>query len=226
MDGKVIPRRENYAGVQRYVARAGMAIGAWTLLTTALIWGGPEVSRTELSPAAARELESKIQILSGGSSADATSYQPIVITDGEANSYLKYHIQQLFPPGVHNPEVHIAPARVFASANVDFDEFSRATSSASNWGPKVLAAMFKGKQRVAAAGRLETQKGQGKVKIETVVVGTTTVPDWLVDFVLENYIQPRYKLDLSKPFELPDHVTSIELRSGQATFIRSPNKAR
>jgi len=84
--------------------------------------------------------------------------------------------------------------------------------------------MFKGPQRVAVSSRMVTQNGQANVKIESVVVGTTTVPDWLVDLLLENYLQPRYTFDLSKPIALPDHVIRVELDNGEATFVRGPDK--
>jgi hypothetical protein len=41
---------------------------------------------------------------------------------------------------------------------------------------------------------------------------------------LQSYLEKSYKLDLSKPFPLPDHVTRIDLSTGQATFVRSPAK--
>lgn len=178
----------------------------------------------QTSPAAARLLESKIRVLSGRQPEVLTSFQPIVITEGEANAYLKYYAQELLPPGVRDPAIRITRERVSGAADVDFAELSRTSSKPDEWGPKVLAAMFKGKQRVMAVGKLDTYNGRGVVKIEKVSVGATAMPDWLVDFVLENYLQPRYKFDLSKPFVLPDHITRIELGSGQATFFRSPNK--
>jgi hypothetical protein len=197
-----------------------------SLLVPALfLWAGSDsvdTARTSLD--AARSLESKIRLLSGSEIEAARPFQPIVITESEANAYLKDHGREFLPPGVHDPALRITPERVLAAAVVDFEEFSRANNNPGDWGPKVLAAMFKGKQKVTAAGKLETQNGQGKVKIETVNIGTFAVPDWLVDFVLENYLQPRYGLDLSKPFVLPDHVTRIELGLGQATFFRSPEK--
>jgi hypothetical protein len=187
------------------------------------LWAGSDsvdTSRTTLN--APQTLDTKIRILSGSEVETGRPFQPIVITDSEANTYFKDHAREFLPPGVHDLAVRITPERVFGAAVVDFEEFSRAYNNPHDWGPKVLAAMFKGKQKVTAAGKLETQNGQGKVKIETVNVGTFNVPDWLVDFFLENYLQPRYKIDLSKPFVLPDHVTRIELGLGQATFFRSP----
>jgi len=200
---------------------------AFCLLPALFLWAasGPvDTSRTSLNPA--QTLDSKIRILSGSEVETGKPYQPIVITDSEANAYFKDHAGEFLPPGVHDVAVRITPERVFGAAVVDFEEFSRSYNNPNDWGPKVLAAMFKGKQKVSAAGKLETQNGQGKVKIETVNVGTFVVPDWLIDFLMENYLQPRYKMDLSKPFVLPDHVTRIELGLGQATFIRSAEKQK
>lgn len=160
--------------------------------------------------------------MSGEETQTPDSNQPIVITDAEANSYLKYYMHAFIPPGLSDPTIRITPERIFGSAEVDFDEFSKASSTSSDWGPKVLAAIFRGKQKVSAAGKLQTQNGHGTVKIETVVVGTTSIPDWLVEFVVENYLQPRYNFDLSKPFALPDHVSHIELGAGRAAFFRAP----
>ncbi len=182
----------------------------------------PDAVSAEISPAAARALESKLQILSGTQPSDLS--KPVVITEGEANSYLRYHTGEFFPPGVSDPTIKILPGGVYGAADVDFQEFSRSNPSSTDWGPKVLAAMFKGKQRVAAVGSLATGNGQGTVKIESVSIGTTKIPDWLVDYIVQNYLQPRYHFDLSKPFPLPDHVTRIELSHGQAAFLRSPQK--
>lgn len=183
-----------------------------------------DTSQPQSPVAAAQALESKMRVLSEPESAGPKSFQPIVVTENEVNAYLKYHGPEFLPAGVRDPTIRITPDRVFGSANVDFGEFSRTARNPADWGPKVLAAMFKGSQRVGVSGRMETQNGQAKVKIESLVVGTTTVPDWLVDFLLENYLQPRYKFDLSKPIALPDHVLRVELGSGEATFVRSPDK--
>jgi len=197
------------------------------LLASALLLCVPSDSadRTRSSPDSGLSFESKIRILSGIEKESARSVRDIVISDSEANMYLKDHGREFLPPGVHDPSVRITPDRVFAAAVVNFEELSRANPNTRDWGPKVLAAMFKGAQKVNAAGKLQAQNGQGRVQIETLNIGSTAVPDWLVDFILENYLQPRYGLDLSKPFVLPDHVTRIELGLGHATFYRNPAPA-
>lgn len=187
--------------------------------------GVSDPAQQQIPPAAVQSMESKIRALADPGPAGVKSLPPIVVKEDEANAYLKYHGREFLPPGVRDPAVHITRERVFGSAMIDFSEMARtASANPGDWGPRVLAAMFKGPQRIAAAGRVESQNGQAKVKIETVVVGTSTIPPWLVDFMLDNYVGPRYKLDLSKPIPLTNHIVRIELGTGRATFIRSPGK--
>jgi len=166
-------------------------------------------------------MESKIRILSDP--APPKSIQPVVVTENEVNAYFKLHGQEILPAGVRDPAIQFTTDRVSGQATVDFAEFSRTATNPRDLGTMVLAGMFKVPQRVAVSCRVEAQNGQAKIKIESVAVGATTVPDGLVVLLLENYLQPRYKFDLSKPLALPNHVTRIELSSGEATFVRSPD---
>ena len=205
-------------------ARAAPA-GLLALLMLAGMNGAGNAAGAESTEAAAQALATKLRVLETDAGRPTkSSSRPIVITDFEANSYLQVHGREFLPPGVANPAVHIQPEHVTGLADVDFDKFSSAYPNPNDLGPKILAAVFKGKQRVTVAGKLQSGNGLAKVQIETVTVGNMTLPSWLVDFVLENYLQPRYKFDLSKPLTLPDHVTQIVLGSGQATFLRSANK--
>jgi len=176
--------------------------------------------------AAASSLEEKIQVLSDTTARPGARYDPVVLSDAEANTYLRDHAREFLPPGVQNPELRIASDHVTGTAEVDFNQLNQGQPSSKDWTSSILASVFKGKQRVSAEGKLETSNGQGKVTVENVAVGSTSIPDWLVQILLQNYVQDRYKVDLSKPFTLPDHVTHIELASGRATFVRSADKKR
>lgn len=217
------PERQKTRHAPRAASLCATLLAACCLWSAGILAGnGPahaDAVRAEISPAAARALETKLQILSGNEPSDFS--QPVIITESEANSYLRYHAREFFPPGVSDPTVRILPGGVYGAADVNFEEFNRSNPNSSDWGPKVLAAMFKGTQRVAATGTLASRDGQATVKIASVSIGTMKLPDWLVDYVLENYLQPRYHFDLSKPLPLPDHVTRIELSHGEAAFIRS-----
>ena len=180
----------------------------------------------EVSPAAAQALEEKMRLLATPVPNPAKSLGPVIITETEANSYLKYRGQSFLPPAVHDPEVHITSDRVSGAAEVDFDQLNQQAAKADDWATRAITSIFSGRQRVNATGKLETRSGQGKVTIESASIGNNAVPQALLDWLVRNYLQQRYKIDLSKPFTLPDHVTRIELGAGRALFLRSPDKGR
>ena len=190
---------------------------------------GPDKTSPSLSLASAQSLEDKMRALSTPVPPTVHSLKPISITEAEANSYLKYRGGTFLPPAVHDPELHITAERVSGVADVDFGALNAnsaggKTAQPNDWMTRALTGLFSGKQRVAATGKLETANGEGRVTIESVSIGASTVPPVLVDWLLANYVAKRYNLDLSKPFALPDHVTHIELGDGRALFVRSPTK--
>ena len=214
-----------------------LVVALWASAFLALaIWGLPgplgygrtgeaAAPSAGISPEAARSLKAKIRLLSAPTQGKPASFQPIVVTETETNSYLKYNGREFLPPGVNDPQIRIFPERIYGTADVDFNQLNQA-SKTDDWGARMLAMAFPGKQRVSATGRLNTSGGQGKVTIQDVRVGSYAIPDALVSFLLESYVQRRYKIDLGKPLPLPDHVNRIELGPGNATFYRRPAKGR
>lgn len=195
-----------------------LVAGRWFALAA----GGTSNTPAALSPLAAQQLETKLDMLQKPSS--PTSYHPIVITDFEANSYLKFKGQTILPPSVQNPEVRIDSDGIYGVADVDFNQLSPQNGSTQDWSTQAFSMILNGKQRVSAVGKLQTANGEAKVNIQNVYIGSTQVPQVLVEWLLSNYVQTKYKVDLSKPLLLPDHVARIELAHGQATLLRSPDK--
>jgi hypothetical protein len=193
-------------------------------------WGEPRPEASEaaskLSPAAAESLERKFAMLANGQADPSAPHRPVTISEAEANSYLKYHGGEFLPPGVHNPRIHIFPNRVSGTAEVDFDELERAGAQNNDWAARLISMVFKGKQRILAVGKLETGNGEGKVTIESLTVGSTSIPPAFVNLLVQNYVENRYQIDLAKPFDLPSDVTHIDLARGHAVFRRSVNKSR
>ncbi len=177
-------------------------------------------SRPDISEAAARSLESKLAVLVDPQPRAAGTYRPIVITETETNSYLRLHGHEFLPPAVHDPTIQIAPELLTATAEVDFDQLGEIGDQTDDWSAKLLALVFKGKQRVLATGKLETENRQGRLTIESLTVGSTSIPAAFVNLLVQSYLERQYNIDLSKPFTLPDHVTHIELGTGRATFHR------
>ena len=165
-----------------------------------------------------------MQILGSKDKQPAASYPAVVITTHEANSYLIVHSGEFLPPGVGTPSITVEPEHAVAAGDVDFEKLSRLYPNPNDMGPKILAAMFHGTQHVTITAKIQSESAGVLLQIESVVVGSTTVPKWLVDYIIQNVLQPKYHFDLSKPFPYPDHVTRIVLGSGQVTFLRSPMK--
>lgn len=173
---------------------------------------------------APESLESKILELSIPATEQPKSFKPIVITDNEANAYLKTHGPEFLPPAVENPELRIYADHVSGAAVVDFDKLQTLGKETNDIGMQVVGTLFKGKQKVSASGKLSSGDGHAQVTVQSLSIGTTDIPDWLTQAMLQSYLEKTYKLDLSQPFPLPDHVTRIDLATGQATFVRSPAK--
>jgi hypothetical protein len=179
---------------------------------------------TEFSEAAARSLAAKIQALS--SPKPTASVPPMTITETEANSYLKVHGQEFLPPAVHDPEIHIGPKGVSSAAEVDFDQLGRLGEQSNDWGTRFVAMIFTGKQRVEATGKLESGDGHGKVTVESLNVGPTSIPAGFANFFLQSYLEKKYHIDLAKPFPLPVRVSHIILGDKVATLYFAPAKSR
>jgi hypothetical protein len=172
-----------------------------------------------ISRAAADELAAKISALSNSNPGSSGPLPPVTITESEANSYLKFRGHEFLPPAVHDPKIHIRPDQISGAADVDFDALGQMSKS-DDWSARLFTYVFKGKQRVTAAGKLETANGEGKFALTSLTVGATSLPAGFVNFLLQSYLEKQYKIDLSKPFPLPSHVSHIELASGRATLRR------
>jgi hypothetical protein len=216
--------REDRHGLRNAALLMPVIMAVPLILVGGAGFGASAAAEPDATQAAAQSMEAKLRILqSEDVRPAASSYPAVIVTENEANSYLKIHSPEFLPPGVHGPALRFQPEHVTGSADVNFDEFSRVYTNPNDWGPKVMAAMFKGTQRVTATGKVQSSNGQATVQVESVTVGPMIVPVWLVDYLVQNYLQPKYKFDLSKPLPLPSHVRQIVLGSGQATFLRGSN---
>ncbi len=195
---------------------------ALCLVVLGVVLEGSSATFDQATLAASKAMEAKLQILNSKDAQPSGSYPAVVVTMYEANSYLKVHSSEFLPKGVNPPWLTVQPEHVVAATDVDFDVLSRSYPNPNDMGPKILAAMFHGSQHVAVTARIQSQSAGVLVQIESVVVGSMTVPSWLVDLMIQKVLQPRYNFDLSKPLPYPDHVRQVVLGSGQVTFLRGP----
>ena len=203
-----------------------VALAPWLLLVglpgsrLAALPPAPPWPGNDLSPAAAQSLASKIALLSSARTSLSGSAAPVQISDAEANSYLKFRGHEFLPPAVLNPEIHITPEHISGAADVDFDKLGQIGAETDDWGARIMAAIFKGKQHVLATGKLETSEGKGKLTIDSLSIGDTSIPAGFVNFMVQSYMERKYRIDLGKSFDLPEQVSYIEMGSGHAVFHR------
>jgi hypothetical protein len=171
----------------------------------------------------ANALVAKLHQLSTASAPPGSSFKPVVITDEEANSYLKFRGSDFLPKGVSDTILHIMPGGIQGMAMVDFDQLQIGENQ-DDFGSKIVSLMFQGRQRVSAFGELQSSNGKATLKIEDVRIGAKQLNDWLVNWLLQYYLQSEFHIDLSKPLSLPDHVLRVELSSGRATLLRSASR--
>lgn len=219
-------RRAQGATLRRAASRALLARAVLAALVVsaaglAALPAGFSDNGATASQAAANALAAKIALLSNPTPRGRGTFDPVSISDTEANAYLLLRGREFLPPAVKDPEIHILPDHLAGAADVDFDELGKMSNQADEWGTKLVAYIFQGRQRVSATGTLETSDGQGKFTLTSFTVGSTSLPAGFVSFLLQSYLERQYKIDLNKPFRLPPHVSRIELGNGQATLRRT-----
>lgn len=183
-------------------------------------------SKAQLSQAAADGFQAKLMELSATGPRAGRSNKPVVITDAEVNSFIKYDRPQFLPPSVSDVDIHFKPEGVWGAANVNFDQLKPTGQLSDQLGARLLASIFTGTQHVTALGVVDSNNGTGKLTIKNVQIGKTPLSDWLVNWFIQTYVQSEYKVDLSKPFLLPDHVTHIEFAPGKAIFVRGTKNGK
>jgi len=225
-----IPRIES-AVCGRSILAAAILLAAGVLLSlTRPAAGEPPASSVDagqgLSAQAAAAFQRKLMELSSPASSSRKPLKSIVVTDTEVNSYLKYDRPEFLPPAVSNLVIHLKPEGIYGESNVNFDMLQAGQPSANDLGTKLVASIFSGNQRVTALANIVSSNGTGKLTIQDVHVGSMALSDWLVNWLLQTYVESQYKIDLNKPFLLPAQVTRIDFAPGKAIFVRGQNQKK
>jgi hypothetical protein len=142
-------------------------------------------------------------------------------TDRELNAYFKVAGPELMPVGLATPEFVIdAGGKVAASSVVDLTAIRNAKPRA--WGDPL--AYVGGSMPVTVAGVLQATNGRGSLVIERATLGGVPIPPAVLQELVSYYSRTPESpqgVDLSRPFELPANIRSIETRRGAATIVQS-----
>ncbi len=166
----------------------------------------PEALSQQAAQSAAAKL-SQVETATSGHGFDA-----VRITEAEANSYLYYDLQPSVPDGVSNLHLQFQPGRPHGSAVVDFDKIKQSMKTPPN---ALIAYFLTGIHRIGVSGTFYATNGLAQFHLETVTLDDITMPEMLVDYLIDHYLRTRYPgLAIDRPFPLSPGVDKVTVESG------------
>jgi hypothetical protein len=118
-----------------------------------------------------------------------------------------------FPPGLESISVRLTPSHIHGTGDVDFDKASAARRrSGASPIPPMMDYLLRGRHTLTVAGQFSAIDGVGQFDLETVALDGVTIPQALVDFLIETYLRPRYRtFDPNRPFRMPHSIDRVQV---------------
>ena len=214
-------RDSGTVAVPRPVARP--VLGLFLLLNCLFLAPGRTAeSNPELSPEAAQAAAGKLQRVREDSRA-GRSFGSVRISQAEANSYLSYEVGPSLPSGVSEVRLEFRPTRPRGTAQVDFDKLRAASSAPPS---PVFDYLLRGVHTLGVEGTLYGSQGVGEFQLETVRLDDIPVPEFVVEFLIERYLKPRYpNAVLNRSFLLPYSIETLNVEAGSVLLVaRAPQR--
>jgi hypothetical protein len=182
------------------------------------IASGAAAITVEASEAAAEKLRRIQEAAASGTVGFITEFSEL-----EVNSYLAYELAPRYPSGVSEIQIQFQPSRILGTSVVDFDKAKAARSSPG----RMTDYLFWGTHTIAAEGNFSGIDGVGHFDLESVAIDGVTVPQAMVDLLIETFLKPRYPgLALDAPFLLPDSVDRVQVMRGSIAVEVNPPSSR
>ena len=129
-------------------------------------------------------------------------------SENEVNSYLAYEMASRYPAGVSKVQVRFLPGRILGIAEVDFDKAKSARPTSGG----MTDYLFWGTHTLEAGGSFSAIDGVGHFDLESVALDGVTLPQTVVDLLIETFLKPRFpRLALDAPFFLPASVDRVQV---------------
>jgi hypothetical protein len=169
----------------------------------------------------ADSFQQKVQLIAQNGIDRSGSERLTPITQGEVNSYLRFHAGDQIPAGVTEPLIGIlGDGRLEGSAVVDLDAV-RLKRSSGGWLDPM--SYLTGKLPLTATGILHTRAGLGKFELESAAISGITVPKMVLQEVLTYYSRTPDNpqgINLDDSFELPVEIREIRVGKGNAIVVQ------
>lgn len=140
-----------------------------------------------------------------------------VLTAAEIDAYLAEGGVAL-PDGVQRVRFSSVPAVVTAAARIDFDRLTASRRVNNPW----MALLFTGAHDVYVEAQATGSGGVGSVRIESVTLDGVKVPRAAMQFLVDNYLRPRYgpNVGLDSRFPLPAHIDVAAVGNNQVAVTQ------
>lgn len=141
---------------------------------------------------------------------------PLVVTEGELNSYLNITLRPKLPPELSELRLRFDRDRLSANALVDFDLVK---TKLPTLGPFNPLSFMSGKVQAVAAGRLSAENGFGSVQVDELRLGSVPIPMTLVEQAVASSTRSAEQpqgVDVHAPFRLPYGIKRVRLQAGRA----------
>ena len=200
-----------------------IARGLTTLLTM-LLFGHSLLSAAQAAPdwdaglskEAAQTAAGKLRQIQESAKSDRP-FGRIQLSEQEVNSYFHYEIASLFPPGVSKIRLQFQPNRPIGFVLVDFDKVKESLKTPPN---PLVSYFLQGVHTVGVEGTFSSSNGTGQFHLETVTLDGFTLPQFVVDFLIERYVKARYpKAAIDRPFSLPFSIEQVRVEAGAVVLV-------
>jgi hypothetical protein len=178
-----------------------------------------QVPAAGISKEAAASAANKIRQIQ--ESADSgRSFGSIRISQTELNSYIDYELPPLLPPGISKIRLQLQPGRTQGTAEVDFDRLKGSVRTQPNpW----IAFFLRGVHTLGVDGALAGSNGVGQFHLETVTLDDITMPQMLVEYLIDHYLKPRYPTAaVDQPFTMGFSIDKLTVEAGSVLLAGRP----
>jgi hypothetical protein len=141
---------------------------------------------------------------------------PVLVTEGELNSYLNLSLGPKMPQGLTDLKVRLDSDRLFASALLDLGQVE---GKIKDGGALRLFRMLGGPLPVELKGRMPNQDGFGQIEVDELRLGTFPVPMSLLEQIVTSSTRSAdypQGFDIHSPFRLPYALKRVRLQPGRA----------
>ena len=163
-----------------------------------------------LSPAASSSAKRKIDRINSGS---LSSGETVVLSENEINSFFKYDHAGEMADGVREVKVKLREGGAVVRVLVNL---SRAQGQNGGPGGILWRFLFSGEREVTADCRYRSADGYGQLDLDSVEIDGTTVPQFVVDWLIASYVNPQTPdFEVGKTVALPKKVRQIRTEPGR-----------